>query len=376
MPNFVWTAKDKSGKAVVREIAADTIEESKNILLSEGCTDLELKDDEIMAAAREGFTDRVKILGEEVKVTAEERLKHRGKPRATFVRVLFDSLNQDKGLYLLMALIIAYEAWRGHVTTAALLGLATLLWPAFRVWMALPGIYYARLNKAKDWHRWQEVLDLVAKLERIRRNHIIKLPETELIRSRAQAFAGLGRLPEALAEFQKAEGKPGMPSWLYQAHLAGLHDIVKQRDRALEYTVKALQEKPTPTLYLDLANRLLRYRKDALQGRKALLEAEKSTLTDIAKPFHLRCHGILAYLEQDFPAAKKALEASLEIMERTRDQPFRDGNISVARAYLACVLARLGETAASRKCLAQAREYLVATGETELLDECSRLAGG
>jgi tetratricopeptide (TPR) repeat protein len=282
---------------------------------------------------------------------------------------------QDRGLYLVAILMIAYQAYRGHPTVALLLGIATLAWPAFRIWMALPGIYFARLNKAKDWHRWQEALDLVEKLRRLRKNHFVKLPETELVRSRAQALAGLGRLPEALSEFQQAEGKPGMPAWLYHAHLAGIYDIVKQHDRALEYSVKALQETPTPALYLDLANRLLRFKKDPLQGRQALLEAEKSTLTDIAKPYHLRCRGILAYLLQDYPTAKRELEASLEIMERTRDQPFRDGNISVVKGYLSCVLARLGETPAARKCFAPAKEYLVATGETELLEECKRATG-
>jgi type II secretory pathway component PulF len=46
MPNFVWTAKDKTGKPVIREVEAGTIEESNQVLLAEGCTDLELKEDE------------------------------------------------------------------------------------------------------------------------------------------------------------------------------------------------------------------------------------------------------------------------------------------------------------------------------------------
>ena len=80
MPNFVWTAKDKFGKSAIREITADTAEQAKAQLLGEGCTELELKENEIFEAAVAGFTDKTVVLGEEVKVTAEQRFKHRGKP--------------------------------------------------------------------------------------------------------------------------------------------------------------------------------------------------------------------------------------------------------------------------------------------------------
>jgi hypothetical protein len=42
MPSYLWTAKDRTGKSVVRELKAATIEESKAILIAEGYSDLEL----------------------------------------------------------------------------------------------------------------------------------------------------------------------------------------------------------------------------------------------------------------------------------------------------------------------------------------------
>jgi len=137
--------------------------------------------------------------------------------------------------------------------------------------------------------------------------------------------------------------------------------------------LQSIRENPTPALYLDVANRLVRYKKDTVRAREALAEAEKSTLTEIAKPFHLRCRGILAYLEGDYVTAKNELEASLALMLKTPHQPYRDGHISVARAYLSCVLAKQGEFSAARKCFDEAKPYLVATGEDELLGECQKL---
>src|SRR6266403_1684690 len=155
MPNFVWTVKGQSGKPVVREVAAATVEESKAILLAEGCTDLVLKSDEIIDATKAGF-EKMQFLGEEVKVTAEDQLKHRNAPPRTFSRELWDSVVQDKGLYLLVLLLIGYRLYRGDKMWAAVFGLGLVAWPLFRLWVGLPGIYFARLNKAKDWYRWTE----------------------------------------------------------------------------------------------------------------------------------------------------------------------------------------------------------------------------
>jgi len=49
MPTFVWTAKNKFGHSGVREISSETAEEARAKLLAEGCTELALQENEIMA---------------------------------------------------------------------------------------------------------------------------------------------------------------------------------------------------------------------------------------------------------------------------------------------------------------------------------------
>ena len=51
MPNYVWSAKNQSGQKVTREITAKTAEEAKAVLLADGCTELELKEDDVIGAA-------------------------------------------------------------------------------------------------------------------------------------------------------------------------------------------------------------------------------------------------------------------------------------------------------------------------------------
>jgi tetratricopeptide (TPR) repeat protein len=195
------------------------------------------------------------------------------------------------------------------------------------------------------------------------------------MRYRAKALASQGHLPQALEEYSQSENQPGCPSWLYKAFVAGLYDNAKQHDKGLEWTWMAVRENPVSSLQLDLANRLLRYKRDTVKAREVIAIAEKSTMNEVAKPFYLRCLGILAYLEGDIATARKELEASLAIMLNTAQQPYRDGNISVARGYLCCVLARQGDMPAARKCFDQAKPYLVATGEDELLAECQNALG-
>src|SRR5262249_28377032 len=147
--------------------------------------------------------------------------------------------------------------------------------------ISLPSILYGRLIKAGDWHRWNEVLDLVRKLEKVGGLGFIKVPAPELGRWRAKALAGTGRLTEGLGGYQKFENQPGCPGWLYKAFVAGIYDLVKKHDIAIEYNLKSIQEKPTATMYIDLANRYVRYKKDPAKAREALAEAAKEPLAEL-----------------------------------------------------------------------------------------------
>jgi hypothetical protein len=375
MPNFVWAVKDKFGKRAVKEIVAGTVEQSKAQLLADGHKDLELVESEISDAMKAGRPATIKVLGKEIKVTAEERLKHRNKPPKTYWSVLCEGVAHSKGLCLLIIIVAIYEGYSGNKISVILLAVGLLAWLAFLITNGLPSIYFRRLVKASDWNRWTEVLELVDKLKQINRFHFNKVTPFFLARSRAKALAGLDKLPEAINEFQQFENQPGCPSWRHKMLMAGVYDTAKQYDKSVEYTRKSIEENPTSVGYLDLANRFARYKRDTKKAREALAEAEKITMTNNEKAFHLRCRGILAYLETDYASAQKELKASLEIMEQTRNVPFRDGHISVAKAYLCCVLAKQDNFVAAKKCFEEAKEYLVATKETDLIDECKQLLG-
>jgi len=372
MPNFVWTAKNKFGNSVVREISAESTEQAKTQLLAEGCTEIELKENEVIATIRTGF-HKTKLFGEELKITAQDRVKQRNKPPLTFGRALGRAVVHSSVICICIILLAAYEIYRSSIVSAVILGFGLLIWLGYQVCVQLPAIYHKKLLKALDWHRWDEVLELVSKLRSTNRIHFIKVPETALTRYRAKALAGLGNLPQALQEFALCENQPGCPSWLYKTLVADIYDTAKQHDKALELVRKSLEEKRSSSVYIALATRLLRCKKELAEVKTALVEAEKGTLVDdIEKPIVLTCHGVIANMERDYSAARKYFQASLEIMERTRHMPYRDGHINRTKARLSCVVAREGDLVAARKLFAETKEYLVATKETELIEECEQ----
>jgi tetratricopeptide (TPR) repeat protein len=245
----------------------------------------------------------------------------------------------------------------------------------FIVGVSTPAIYYNKLNQAVDWNRWDEVLDLVRTLEINRKINFIKVPEVELKRNRAKALAGLGRVEEGLAEYRQCAGQPGCPNWLHKAFIAGIYDTAKQYDKAIEYTLLSLEEKENPSLYVDLAYRLARHKRDVVAARKVLQKGEQAVLAEMAKPFLLRARGWVCYLEHNYAEARCAFEEAIEYMERTRHQPFRDGSIANAKAHLACVLAKQGEFELAKKNFAEARKHLETTDEKDLLAECRHTMG-
>lgn len=372
---YTWLATDKFGQKVVKEVEAQSALEAQTNLRAAGYSDLELKEDELMTTAQAGFPKKVKFLGGDVQVTANQRVKHLDNPPVTTWGIMKQHLNQGKVFFLILIGLSIFQFYHGHFVSGVLVLVALVLWLCFLIFMGLPLIYYRKLLEATDWSRWQEVLSLAGTVKNIGQMSIVKVPASELIRYRAKAFAGLGKMEQALNEFAKCEGRPDCPGWMYKLFLAELYGMTKQHDKAIEFDLAAIAENPSPIAWYDLANRYGRYKRDPVKAREALTEAEKNPAVAHVKPYRARCRGVISYLEGDYPAARTEFETALHLLEQAKWQPGKDGHLAILRAYLCCVLAKQGDLPGAKKNLDLARNYLVATDEDELLAECRQLTG-
>src|SRR5262249_35618689 len=127
--------------------------------------------------------------------------------------------------------------------------------------------------------------------------------------------------------------------------------------------------------YLSLAYRLLYRQRDVARAQELLAKIVVDDLIDIAKPAHLRCQGLAAYLSGDFAVAERKIREATGLLQGIPAQPYNGANIAGNKAFLGCALARQGNIAEARRFLDEAREYLQAVKETEFLDEGDRLVG-
>jgi len=370
MPTYAWTGKDKSGIPTFREIEAATVQESRDLLLAEGCTDLQLQEDDVSAEINRAIGDKVAFLGEEVTITARDRVQYHNKPPPTITGIVLQGLKEDKSFFIVVSLCLAFCVYRHWLVGAIICAVLLIGWPSARIFIGLPSVLFHRLFDADDWHRWNDVLRLAKQLRAVGRYQLIKIPETQLARFEAYALAGKGRLSEAVALYSRVENQPGAPTWLFKSHLSTIYHNGGDYDTALKLMREAIALKPEGTGFIDLASRLARYHADAPGARAALQHVDMDLVMDLLKPFATRLRGIILWLENDFGNARQELETAIREMEKTRHIAYRTGTIAVAKGYLCCVYARLGNREAARKCYGEAAEYLVATKETRLLQDC------
>lgn len=83
MPNYLWKARDGSGKMVAVRRPAASVKEAQTQLLQEGFLDLELQTDDIAEAASDLFEEKVEV-------TPEEDLKFRKTGSFRLTRTLWN----------------------------------------------------------------------------------------------------------------------------------------------------------------------------------------------------------------------------------------------------------------------------------------------
>jgi tetratricopeptide (TPR) repeat protein len=374
--NFLWKGKDADGNSRSTKVRADSAQAARAKLTEQGWTDLELMGDEVCSVASAGVRTPDWMNEEPPPVEVEAQFFEGKGPG--FLTQWLTSLKDSWLALLICGGLLAWGIHRGGWITTSLgaLGLAffVLLAPAIHLLFAVPLKNYARLNRAKVWARWEEVLDCVQRLRRSHRFTRVGIGEVELSRCRSQALAGLGRLDEGVAEFRSWDNSPELPHWMYLSQLSSIYDTAKAYEKSLECRTQAAAEKPdSSAVWIDLAYGLARSLNRPAEARQALARAEQLEITGIGKNYLPFLRGIIFWREGNFHEAK--IQCELAITRFQNQQPqneLLEGLVLLSKAYLCPVKGALGDRTGAQGLFREVETFLLANREQELLDACRR----
>jgi tetratricopeptide (TPR) repeat protein len=381
MPTFLFAGKDVEGKKRHERVDADNAQAAKVILASRGWTDLELLIDELCYSEATKVTSTREDDPEiEAKVNTPEAQAsfHNRGWKTSILGQTVDSVIESWKLALLSAALLAWGVY-GHKWIAGILGalglaFAVLFTPVFHLLIRLLGQTkgeYARLNRAKVWGRWNEVLECVERLQKPDRMTGSKIPELELIKSRASALAALGHLDDGLAEFQKLESSPKVEQWMYLSFLAGIYDSAKQFEKGLDLRRQAAALKPESAIvWTDVAYSCVRHLDHTTEAREALTRAERLESNPVGRAYLPFVRGMILWREHNPADAKEQLGKALVAIQPFAHNPLTEGSILSMKAFLCAASADLGETATAQALLREVEPFLVAHKETDLLAAC------
>lgn len=370
---FLWRGKNAQGTSGTERVTAADARAAREQLTAAGWTELELITDEIASLSGQNV-QAADWMKEEPLTPEQEVAFFEGKGPGFLVQWMNGIAESWLTLLIFGGLIafgvLTHRTWP-IVIGAIPIAFIVLLGPAVHLFLSLPLREYNRLNKAKVWGRWEEVLKCV---ERLRSRHKLTrlgVGEVELTRCRAQALAGLGRLDEGVREFQQLEHSPDLQHWLYLSHLSTIYDAAKAWHESQECRRRAAEEKPdTSATWTDVAYGNVRGFNRPAEAREALKRAEELEITGLGKAYLPFVRGMILWREGQHAAAKPELNQALQGLAPFATNPLTEGLLLLIKSYLCAAHRALGERSEADKLFAQVEKFLIANRETELLEAC------
>lgn len=381
MPTFLFLGNNADGKRQHERIDAENAQAAKGILVTRGWTELELVLDEIRysEALKVESTQEVDddISSEFNTPDADASFHNRGWKTSILGQTLRGIVDSWKLMLLSAALLtwgIYRHSWVTIVVGALGIAFVVLFIPVFHLLIRLLGhtkSEFARMNRAKVWGRWDEVLECVERLRKPDSMTGSTIPALELVRSRAGALAALGRLDEALAEYQTLENDPKIERWMYLTFLAGIYDNAKQFEKGLELRRQAAAQKTESAMvWTDVAYSSVRYLNHLAEAREALALAERLESSDLGKAYLPFVRGMILWREHKPAEAREQLQKALVAIQPYAHNPLTEGTILSMKAFLCGAFVDLGETAKAQALLQEVEPFLTAHRENELLAAC------
>lgn len=359
MSSFLFTAVNRTGKSVTERIEAENLSQAKYKLEIQGYSEITFYESELSNEATDLFGNRAKeakkkFLKNQVGLQYDTRIR----------RTIFNQLK-------IFSILIAYIFY--CIFTSP--GLITFIWlggiTLAILYLSFPVIMFDKLYAAHSWGKNSKVRFWANTAKFFNNITINKIPSCELDVFLSCADAREGNIDIAVMRMMKYQNDPKVSKRIFNNCLVRIYGSAKDFDKVLGIRENSLREGNIYTEeLLDYALCLARRHKQTIPARETLQKVFDQELTLLANLFIPYCQGVIEVEDGNFPQAEFYLQQASNKIAPFEKNSHLVGLRSEIKAFLAITLGRLGEKDKAVQLLKEARPYLAAHSEQELLLEC------
>jgi hypothetical protein len=379
VPKYLASGRNPDGRQITERVEAASADEAVKLLEQRDFTDIVLHTSDIEAVVQQQMRAlhspaRVKAVDRFLTPRDWLRLRNKGGYLAQVFFLIRKAYTQNWWVYVLALGLLAFRCFM-HMPWGpldyALIGIffLPLVWflpaPLFG-----PSSTYDRVINACAWGRWNEVLALLPAIRG-------KVTAHEIAFREAEAFAGLGKLDEALDRIQGFSDGEQMPIWLYWGRLSGVCATAHDFEASVAAMQKAAELAPQePVVLLDYATALIRRKRDPVRAREFLERAKKHAISDVIAYAVDQCQGMIALDEGHPSEARDLLNQAMDKVTKFRKSSALIGAaIDRIHAFLALANAAAGDHAAALEHYRIAEPRLRALRYDDLIQRCKAALG-
>lgn len=359
MPSFLFTAVNRDGKSITERVEAENLAQARYKLEIQNHSEIsfyesELSNDTLNLFEKNEVKNRHQFLKQQVGLQYDTRL------RRTFLTVF-------KATFFIW-IISFYNIYTSRSLTSVLwLGGAAAVIGYFMI----PSVIFNLLHEAHCWAKNEKVRFWATAAKYFNLIAFIKIPISRIDYYFACADAHEGNLNGALAKIAKYETDAKVSRRIFYTYVNGVYACAKRFDENLQSQENSLREGNVfQEEMLDYATALARRHKKTSQARAVLNRVLDGEITALARPFIPFCQGVIEVEDGNFSQAEFYLQQAHKEIEPFEKNTYLVGLRSEIKAFLAITLGTCGEKEEAAKLFHEAKPYLLANRETELLQRC------
>jgi tetratricopeptide (TPR) repeat protein len=359
LPHLLYSATTPNGQKKHGYIEAASVERAREILSSQGLTEIRFNRDAAVSMHR---TDLEHAGEKEAERLAEFELKMLRKPSlATFLR---EVVRQNKWLIISGMALIAWGLYRGTQTSWLVGAFSLLIGFGVPLWNYRKSNLYTNFLRASSLGQWKEVQLLLEKLRRhVKDDNIL----FDLAIREAQVKALQGQIPDEMSVFDKwkdeiEKNSPG----LFQNRVAAIYHCAGNYPAFIANMKAASMAAPSnQSFLLDLA--LAEARVGNQENAMQILDGiDADLLPSVGTPFLDWANGILALRRND-PSAYAHLARAVDGFMEYANNPVAWTGLALCSGAYALALAREGKPDQARSVIKQVWPILKLYGDKPLL---------